>query len=582
MKKVLVTVLMLMALTLIFGQTLLHYWNFNTGAPATDQSWTQPIAATTGSGQITYSFTEAFSFAGTNINGTDGEVNGGSFAPRGGLETVNNGEHFTIMGSTAGYDNITISFPVRRTSTGFTTVEVKYTVDGSTWITKETIDISSFASAWAANQMVNVDFSSIATTGNNANFGARFVLTGCSSDVGNNRIDNIRISGALQGGVATPTFDPAGGYFIQPVNVALATITPGATIRYTVNGTEPTESSTIYTAPIPVSTTTTIKAKGFATGLVPSVTATATFSFATIVSSLSELRQMPADNSTVYYLPNPVILAYKQSNRNQKFVQDSGAAILIDDPGNVVNTNYNIGDAISGLTGKLNPYFETLQFLPVANPGPATSTGNNIVIPTVTIADLNSDIGIGTYQSRLVYISQVHFDNPTGTYTVNPSVNFGITDATGSMTFRTTFWDADYIGTALHTGNFNLQGIVAHFQSTAQITPRMLADFNPPVSNDDEVIVAAGANLIGNYPNPFNPNTNISFSLDKAAPANVTIYNQKGQIVKNFDMPMANQGITTLNWNGTDNFGNAVSSGVYFFRLKSGSYSSTKKMVLMK
>ena len=580
MKKVLTTVLMLVALTFVFGQTLLHYWNFNTGVPAENQSWATPIAATTGSGQISYTFTEAFSFAGTNINGTDGEVNGGSFAPRGGVGTVNNGAHFTVMGSTAGYDNVSISFAARKTSTGFTTIEVLYTTDGSNWITKETIDISSYTSAWAANQVVNVNFGTIPATANNANFGARFVLTGCTSDVGNNRIDNIRVSGALQGGVATPTFDPAGGYFTQPVNVSLATTTPGATIRYTVNGTEPTESSTIYTAPIPVSTTTTIKAKAWATGMV--ITATATYSFATIVSSLSELRQMPADNSTIYHLPNPVILAYKQSNRNQKFVQDAGAAVLIDDPGNIVNTPYNIGDAISGLTGKLNPYFETLQFLPVSNPGPATSTGNNIVIPTVTIAQLNSDIGIGAYQSRLVYIQQVHFDNPTGTYTVNPSVNFGLSDATGSMTFRTTFWDADYIGTALHTGNFNLRGIVAHFQSTAQITPRMLADFNPPVSNEDEVMVAAGANLIGNYPNPFNPNTNISFSLDKAAPATITIYNQKGQIVKNFDMPMANQGVTTLNWNGTDGYGKAVGSGVYFFRLKSGSYSSTKKMVLMK
>ncbi len=583
MKKALTTVLMLAALTLVFGQTVLYYWNFNTGAPATDQSWAQPIAATTGNAQLTYTFTEAFSFGGTLFNGVDGEVIGGSFAPRGGLDNENNGAYFTMMASTVGFDSITLSYPTRKTGTGFTTQEVKYTINGTDWITKQTIDLSAFTNAWVETQMVNVDFSGVAGVANNANFGIRVVLNGATSGTGNNRIDNIRISGALQGGVATPSFDPPSGYFVQPVSVAISTTTPGASIRYTLNGTEPSETSTLYSTPIQITSTTTVKAKAYATGLVPSITASATYSFATPVGSLAELRQMPADQ-TVYYLPNPVILSFKQSNRNQKYVQDDGAGILIDDTAGVITTNYNIGDAITGLSGRLTQFFETLQFNPVSNPGPATSTGNNLVIPIVTIADLNSDIGIYAYQSRVVYLNDVHFDNPTGNYTVNPSINLGLSDDSGSMTFRTTFWDADYVGTPVHTGTFNLQGIIAHYQSTVQITPRMLADFNaaPPSDIDDEVVTPAGAALIGNYPNPFNPNTNISFTLDKAAPADVVIYNQKGQIVKTFNVAHAPQGVTTLSWNGTDDSGKSVTSGVYFFRLKTGSFSSTKKMVLMK
>ena len=583
MKKALTTVLMLVALTLVFGQTILYYWNFNAGAPATDQTWAQPIPATLGNANLTYTFTEAFSFGGTTINGIDGEVNGGTFAPRGGASLVNNGAYFTMMGSTVGYDNISLSYPVRKTSTGFNSVEAQYTLDGSTWLTKETIDISSYTSStFTEAQIVHVDFNSVPGTANNANFGIRIVLTGCSSDVGNNRIDNIRISGALQGGVATPVFDPAGGYYVQPVNVAISTSTPGASIRYTTNGTEPTDASTLYTTPINIATTTTLKAKAFATGMVNSVTATATYSFATVVSDLTELRQMPTGDA-VYFLPNPVILTCKVGAH--KYVQDAGAGIYIYDTAGIVPNSYNVGDGISGFTGKLTAYFETLEFIPVSNPGPATSTGNTIPIPTVTIAQLNSDIGVYMYQSRLVRINQVHFDAPSGNFIPSVSTTYGISDATGSMSFRTAFWDADYMNgsTPIPTGNFNLLGIIAHFQSTAQITARSIADLNaPPVSNEDEVVVPVGANLIGNYPNPFNPNTNISFSLDKSAPAQVTIYNQKGQMVKSFDMPTAKQGVTTLDWNGTDNHGNSVSSGIYYFRLKSGSYSSTKKMVLMK
>ncbi|MDD2228763.1 MAG: chitobiase/beta-hexosaminidase C-terminal domain-containing protein [Candidatus Cloacimonetes bacterium] len=580
MKKALTTVLMLVALTFVFGQTILYYWNFNAGSPATDQTWAQPIAATQGNANLTFTTTEAFSFGGTLFNGVDGEVIGGSFAPRGGVDNVNNGSYFTIMASTVGFDNISISYPTRKTGTGFTTQEVKYTTDGTTWISKETVSLSTFANNWVESQMVNVDFNSIPATANNPNFGIRVVLDGCTSASGNNRIDNIRISGALQGGVATPIFDPAGGYFAQPVNVAMTTTTPNATIRYTTNGSEPTETSTLYTTPINITTTTTLKAKGFAAGMVTSVTATATYSFATVVSDLTELRQMPVGDA-VYFLPSPAILTWKQSNH--KYVQDAGAGIYVYDTAGVIpQAPYEIGDAISGLTGKLVLYFETLEFVPVSNPGPPTSSGNDIVIPTVTVAQLNSDIGINMYQSRLVRINQTHFDAPSGNFPTDASLTYGISDDTGSMSFRTGFWDANYMGTPMPIGTFNMLGIIAHFQSTAQITSRSLADLNAGSANDDEFVTPAGATLIGNYPNPFNPNTNISFSLDKAAPAQVTIYNQKGQTVKSFDMPIAKQGVTTLDWNGTDNSGNSVSSGVYYFRLKSGSYSSTKKMVLMK
>lgn len=395
-------------------------------------------------------------------------------------------------------------------------------------------------------------------------------------------IDNITWTayGSGMQFVATPTFNPPAGVYTQDIAVAISTTTAGATIRYTTNGTEPTTSSPIYSTPIPVTGDTTIKARGWADGYEPSAIATAAYVYPVVISNLQQLRQQAADNTTVYYLPNSVVLTFKQNNRNQKYIQDAGAGMLIDDVGGVITTSYNVGDAIAGLTGKLNMYFETMQFIPVANPGPAVSTGNNVFTPIVTIAEINANIA--AYQSRLVRINNVHFDAPSGNYATNPAVNYVLSDATGTFTFRTTFYDVDYIGTPMHAGTFNLKGIIAQYQSTAQITPRALSDFNPPVSNEDPVQVPVNVQLIGNYPNPFNPNTTIQFSMDKAAPAQVTIYNQKGQTVKSFSMDSAAKGLNNVQWNGTDDNGRAVPSGVYYFRLKSGSYSSTKKMVLMK
>lgn len=79
------------------------------------------------------------------------------------------------------------------------------------------------------------------------------------------------------GTVATPTFSPASGTYSSAQSVTISCTTSGATIRYTTNGSDPTSSSTVYTGPITVSATTTIKAKAFQSGLMDSGIASATY-----------------------------------------------------------------------------------------------------------------------------------------------------------------------------------------------------------------------------------------------------------------------------------------------------------------
>jgi hypothetical protein len=85
-----------------------------------------------------------------------------------------------------------------------------------------------------------------------------------------------------------------------------------------------------------------------------------------------------------------------------------------------------------------------------------------------------------------------------------------------------------------------------------------------------------------NYPNPFNPETNISFILKASADAELTIYNLKGQKVKTLHSGLLVKGRHTLVWNGTDAEQKSVSSGVYFYKLSSGKFTSTRKMILLK
>ncbi|MCK9584506.1 MAG: carboxypeptidase regulatory-like domain-containing protein [Candidatus Cloacimonetes bacterium] len=102
------------------------------------------------------------------------------------------------------------------------------------------------------------------------------------------------------------------------------------------------------------------------------------------------------------------------------------------------------------------------------------------------------------------------------------------------------------------------------------------------VGNENGVAPVYTTALKGNYPNPFNPETTISFSVKDAGPVSVEIYNVKGQLVKKLVNGVKEAGDHTAVWNGKDNNGRAVSSGVYYFKMNAGKYSSTKKMIMMK
>ena len=88
--------------------------------------------------------------------------------------------------------------------------------------------------------------------------------------------------------------------------------------------------------------------------------------------------------------------------------------------------------------------------------------------------------------------------------------------------------------------------------------------------------------LKGNYPNPFNPDTAILFSLKEATKASLTIYNMKGQKVKTLKNEYMEAGDHSIVWNGKDDNGSSVSSGIYFYKLNTNSYSKIRKMILMK
>ena len=101
-------------------------------------------------------------------------------------------------------------------------------------------------------------------------------------------------------------------------------------------------------------------------------------------------------------------------------------------------------------------------------------------------------------------------------------------------------------------------------------------------SENDISDIILGTKLIGNYPNPFNPETTIRFNVAIESMVSIDIYNIRGQRVKRLLDGFYERGSHTVVWDGRDDSGRELGSGVYFYRMMAGDIVETRRMVLLK
>lgn len=112
--------------------------------------------------------------------------------------------------------------------------------------------------------------------------------------------------------------------------------------------------------------------------------------------------------------------------------------------------------------------------------------------------------------------------------------------------------------------------------------PSNTVDYSYTSSNDDGNNQVLETKLINNYPNPFNPETTIRFSLKDSGRTRLSIFNLKGQLVKVLVDSELKAGFHQIVFNAKDRNNRSVASGMYFYRLETGNYSSIRKMLLVK
>ena len=100
-------------------------------------------------------------------------------------------------------------------------------------------------------------------------------------------------------------------------------------------------------------------------------------------------------------------------------------------------------------------------------------------------------------------------------------------------------------------------------------------------------LIPKSSALLPNYPNPFNPETWIPYQLSKPADVSLTIYNLRGVVVREITLGHQPAGLyrsrsKAVHWDGRNAFGERVVSGVYFYMLKAGEFSATRKLLILK
>ncbi|MFC1554230.1 aryl-sulfate sulfotransferase [candidate division KSB1 bacterium] len=120
------------------------------------------------------------------------------------------------------------------------------------------------------------------------------------------------------------------------------------------------------------------------------------------------------------------------------------------------------------------------------------------------------------------------------------------------------------------------------FEGKAITASEPLEGFNIVTSVNDNNILPLTFTLHQNYPNPFNPVTNIKFDLDKTENATLLIYNSLGEEVKTIVSQLLTPGTHVYTWDGSNNSGSKVSSGIYFYRLTAGNQAGLKRMIYIK
>ena len=299
--------------------------------------------------------------------------------------------------------------------------------------------------------------------------------------------------------------------------------------------------------------------------IIPAVNTTVSFDVAgiTSVATLSALRSDVIANGIgkYYELTGEAIITYTRTNRNQKYIQDATAGIIIDDSTTKITSPFSIGDGMTGLKGQTTYFNGLLQLVPLENIT-ASTTGNTVTPQVVTIADVLATPE--NYESKLLQINGVTFDTTGSTFVLNANVDI---TAPTAATFRPIFTESSYIGATIPA---TAADIICYAGKNTTAVPTAPNVYFVSRNSVDLALSSTSFNAIDGltmYPNPLTGNM-LYFTSTANATMAVEIYDLLGKEI--------------LKANVVNNAVNVskLTAGVYVVKVAEEGKTATRKLVI--
>lgn len=266
------------------------------------------------------------------------------------------------------------------------------------------------------------------------------------------------------------------------------------------------------------------------------------------------------DKEETFRVTGEIVVTHTDAFNTRIWAQDAdmtdGASILIFRAEDYGFENIKAGDVIEGLTGTMEVYNNLLEFLPTETLT-VSESGRALHVDTLSFAEIEANIL--DYQSALVCVEDVVFAAPDSVFATG--TNYNLVQESDTLVFRTDYHNADYIETAMPTGNLNITGILTQYFENAQITARNLADIvSVPTANEARETIASRL-----YPNP----TSGMFYLDIERDARVDIFSANGALVESSKLTA---GLHEMNLDH---------KGIYFIRISNGKAVTVKRVIVL-
>lgn len=382
----------------------------------------------------------------------------------------------------------------------------------------------------------------------------------------------INITSPGNGSTIPPTTNFNVTFSVQNFTVATPSAGDGF-IKYTVDGGTPVDK--FDTAPISLSlpsgahTVVVELVDNAGASLSPQTSSTTSFTIAALtpITDIATLRVQPTGAGNFYQLNGEAVVSFAVANRNQIFMQDATAGILIDDAANTIATAYAPGDGMTGLKGTLSVFGGIVQFVPIEDPGVPSSTGNTITPKVVTMADLNANFN--NYESQIVKIIGVTIDATNVTFTTAPATNYAINVGADASVLRTQHPESGLEGVTIPVTPIDLFGIVSEFTAASQLFP--FYDFvnTPPpalLSTDD---FSFGAGSFKVYPNPVSTGS-VNIVSAQNGSKTVAVYDILGKQMLRTQL------------NGTTLDVSQLNNGIYILKIEEDGKTTSKKLIVQK